>query len=292
MRVIESNSLAKIKLAHLASQPDSQVAIKVFCKTTLRSKKEYVRRADGKGMEIHTQLDKVMSHEVKAIIKAQSHPNIVRLFEIIDTEDTLMLVMEFCELGSLILWQEEAGLFKPAAWVGQKNGLVDEEPIRMCIRDAAIGLKHLHDHGIMHRDIKPQNLLLNKSNVAKLVDFGVSHVLASPGDSDLVKATEGTYHFMSPEECDPESAKFGAKAIDVWALGVTLFCMLFNRTPFHGETEFAIMEAVRTEPVVVPGDDVRQISPEIRALLMCLLEKDCKKRVTADELVTQPWLMR
>jgi hypothetical protein len=67
---IESNSLASIKLAHLVENPDALVAIKLFQKATLRSKKEYVRRPDGKGMEIHTQLDKVLSHEVKAIVKA------------------------------------------------------------------------------------------------------------------------------------------------------------------------------------------------------------------------------
>ena len=97
---------------------------------------------------------------------------------------------------------------------------------------------------------------------------------------------------MSPEECDPESMTFGAKAIDIWALGVTLFCMLFNRTPFHGDTEFAIMEAIRTQPVVIPGDDLRHISGEIRAIMLSLLEKDCKKRLTAEELVNNEWLMR
>jgi [calcium/calmodulin-dependent protein kinase] kinase len=97
---------------------------------------------------------------------------------------------------------------------------------------------------------------------------------------------------MSPEECDPDSATFGAKAIDMWALGVTLFCMLFNRTPFHAETEFALMQAIRTEPVVIPGDDVRQLTSETRELLKSLLEKDCHKRPTAECLVKNAWLMR
>jgi serine/threonine protein kinase len=90
----------------------------------------------------------------------------------------------------------------------------------------------------MHRDIKPQNVLISAQGQAKLLDFGVSHVLENPKDSDSVKATEGTFHFMSPEQCDPDRESFGAKAIDVWAVGVTFYCLLFNRTPFSGKTEY------------------------------------------------------
>jgi len=238
LSTIESNSLAKIKLAQLVADPGTKVAIKLFLKATLRSKKEYVRRPDGKGMEIKTQLDKVMNHEIRAFTKAGKHPNIVNLIEIIDTDDTLALVMEFVSRGRLIEWVPDDGVFRPSKWVPQKNGFVDEEVVRQCIRDVARGLKHLHDKGIMHRDIKPQNILIGADNSAKILDFGVSHVMSDPSDSDHVKATEGTFHFMAPEECDPDSSTFGAKAIDVWALGVTMFCMLFNRTPFSGKTEY------------------------------------------------------
>lgn len=127
----------------------------------------------------------------------------------------------------------------------------------------------------MHRDIKPQNILISKTNQAKIVDFGVSHVLEDPEGSDQVKATEGTFHFMSPEECDPDNVSFGAKAIDVWALGVTMFCMLFNKTPFWGETEFQIMENIRLKEIAWP-EDARSVSCEARQLLDRLLQKDCK----------------
>jgi len=82
------------------------VAIKCFCKITLKQKKEYIRRKDGKGMEVKTQLDKVMQHEVRAISKASGHPNVVNLIEIIDDDEAgkLLLVMEFVERGKLIEW--------------------------------------------------------------------------------------------------------------------------------------------------------------------------------------------
>lgn len=119
----------------------------------------------------------------------------------------------------------------------------------------------------------------------------MSFVLKSPTDDDTVKATEGTYHFMSPEQCDPDCSGFGAKQVDVWALGVTMFCMLFNRTPFWGETEYQIMESIRLEPLVIPGSEVRTITKETRELLQGLLQKDPKKRITVNELSCNSWLM-
>ena len=76
---------------------------------------------------------------------------------------------------------------------------------------------------------------------------------------------------MAPEECDPDCSAFGAKQIDVWALGVTMFCMMFNKTPFWGETEYKIMENIRLEPLVMPGDEVRVVSKETRELLQGML---------------------
>ena len=131
----------------------------------------------------------------------------------------------------------------------------------------ACGLKFLHDKGILHRDIKPQNILFDNECKAKIVDFGVSNVLESPDASDIIKSTEGTFHFMSPEECDPDNSSFSGKAIDVWALGVTMFCMLYNKTPYWGDTEFQIMEEIRLKDLILP-DDVRMISKEARELLL------------------------
>jgi hypothetical protein len=98
------------------AQPEIRFALKVFSKPALKSKKEYVRRPDGKGMEIKTQLDKVINHELRAILRAGNHPNIASTTEIIDTEDSLILVMEFVERGRLSEWNAEKGLFIPAKW--------------------------------------------------------------------------------------------------------------------------------------------------------------------------------
>lgn len=98
----------------------------------------------------------------------------------------------------------------------------------------ANGLQYCHEKGVLHRDIKPQNIIFDSNHVAKLIDFGVSKVLESPESPDLLKQTEGTYHFMAPEACDPDVDSYSGKAADVWALGVTAYALLFNKCPFWG----------------------------------------------------------
>ena len=101
----------------------------------------------------------------------------------------------------------------------------------------------MHSNGVLHRDIKPQNILVGNDGIAKLADFGVSKVIED--GSDIIKQTEGTYHFMPPEACDLEIDEFSGKAADVWALGVTLYAMLYNKVPFWGSTEFELMENIQ-----------------------------------------------
>lgn len=102
----------------------------------------------------------------------------------------------------------------------------------------AQGLEFLHSINIIHRDIKPQNILIteeNGANVAKITDFGVASVY---DENDIVATTEGTFHFMPPEACDPNVFRISGKAADVWALGVTLFCLCYNRVPYMAETDY------------------------------------------------------
>lgn len=79
---------------------------------------------------------------------------------------------------------------------------------------------------------------------------------------------------MPPEECDPEIDEFSGIAVDVWALGVTLFCLLYNKVPFWGETEFQIMEVIRTQELQIPPPEYREVSEELMTMLKSLLQKD------------------
>ena len=205
-------------------------------------------------MVVTDQLMKVNESEVKTILKLNQdgigHSNIVKLYEIIDDdnlEDKLVIVMENCSIGQILSWHPEDKKFTPnEKLIDTSNpGFLTEKVIKKAVLEVAEGLQYMHGLGILHRDIKPQNILIDSNGVAKIVDFGVSKVLDDP-ENDTVKATEGTYHFMPPEECDPEIDEYSGKAVDVWALGVTLYALLYNKVPFLGDTEYHLMETIRT----------------------------------------------
>jgi serine/threonine protein kinase len=96
--------------------------------------------------------------------------------------------------------------------------------------------------------------LITEKRKAKLADFGVSQLFEE--DDDKISKTEGTYHFMAPECCDRKTHRlntladvecFSGKAADVWALGVTLYCMIYNKLPFWDESEYGIIQKIHSE---------------------------------------------
>ncbi|CZT20236.1 uncharacterized protein RCC_06093 [Ramularia collo-cygni] len=218
------------------------------------------------------------------------------------------------------------------------------EQIRVAFRDTLLGLQYLHYQGIVHRDIKPPNLLATIDGRVKISDFGVSYLGkpvkngeaaedVSEGEAhdlddeakELAK-TVGTPAFYAPELCftDPaEEAIPVTKAIDVWALGITLFCMLFARTPFV-DSEYVVMRQIADEEIYIPRERLQpidtkpksrpsshsrvfppmpsgrrgeldlkyeEISDELHDLLKRLLVKDPRKRITLEEVRMHPWVL-
>lgn len=119
-----------------------------------------------------------------------------------------------------------------------------ETEIKKIMRNCVRGLNYLHKNNIIHRDIKPQNMLIANNGKAKIADFGVSALFDT---NDSLSKTEGTYHFMAPECCDPEMESFSGRAADIWSLGVTLYCMIYNELPFFDENELRIMKKIHED---------------------------------------------
>lgn len=186
-----------------------------------------------------------------AILKKCSHPNIVELKEVLDDvkSNKIYLVLEYLECGE-ILWQSGEGV-----------PLMTLDQAREVARDVISGLEYLHFQGIIHRDIKPANLLRDKAGNVKISDFGVSYAssLGQFNNDELELAkTAGTPAFFAPELCasttDASRPPITSK-IDVWAFGVTMYCLLFGKVPFIAESEFELFKVIVNQPLTFPDED-------------------------------------
>ena len=197
--------------------------------------------------------------------------------------------------GGQLQWRDEEG-----------NPVLNIEQIRSITRDTVLGLEYLHFQGIIHRDIKPANLLLDQNHHVKISDFGVSHLskvdeetgeTLTENDLDLSK-TAGSPAFFAPELCQTSSDEKRhtiTKAIDVWALGITLYCLLFGRTPFpETGAEFLLFNMICNEPIEIPPPEFEEedVDEEVRDLLKRLLTKDPEERITLEEVKHHPFILR
>ncbi len=137
----------------------------------------------------------------------------------------------------------------------------------------------------MHRDIKPDNLLLTNDDVLKVVDFGVSEMFKKDGDMRTAKPA-GSPAFLPPELCVARHGDIDGKAADIWSMGVCLYCLRYGRIPFEHDGVLGMYEAIKTEAPKFPEDE----NPLFLDLMSRILEKDPEKRITMAELrVRLPW---
>jgi calcium/calmodulin-dependent protein kinase kinase 2 len=137
----------------------------------------------------------------------------------------------------------------------------------------------VHEQGIVHRDIKPDNCLITEDDVLKIVDFGVSEMFEKHSDM-LTAKSAGSPAFMPPELCVARHGNVSGKAADIWSMGVTLYCYRFGRIPFEKTGMLELYDSIREDTVDLADD----CSEELRDLLSKLLEKDPTKRIKMDEI--------
>ena len=206
-----------------------------------------------------------------AIMKRLRHRNVVNLYEVIDDPDhnKLYMVLDYIEGGCMLSEEDrDAGVKLP------------QPKARDYFRDVVRGLHYLHSQGVLHHDLKPENLLVSADNTVSIGDFGVSHIFA---DDDRVRTIPGTPAFVAPECIDGE---FGGIAADIWSLGVCLFQFVTGRVPFNAPSVDEMFEMISTSPVQIPAD----LPVELADLIEKLLNKDPKKRITLDAVMIHPWV--
>lgn len=139
----------------------------------------------------------------------------------------------------------------------------------------------MHKQQIIHRDIKPENLLVSDSGEVKITDFGVSHVFDK---DDTLSRSAGSPAFLAPELCTAGATASG-RAVDIWACGVTLYCMVFASVPFIAESIMEIYDVIRNQPLQFPEG----ATPELCDLLCRMLDKNPESRITLGKVRKHPW---
>jgi tRNA A-37 threonylcarbamoyl transferase component Bud32 len=196
--------------------------------------------------------------EAKAA-SALQHPNIVQVYDYGQTDGSYFIVMELIEGTDLRRYLRSRGILA-----------IDRAII--IAHDVALGLGAAHRRGIVHRDVKPQNILVGRDGSIKLTDFGIASVYKDINAERLTTTgmTLGTVQYYAPEQAQGEIVN---PAADVYALGIVMYEMLTGRTPFDGDTPVAVaMQHIQDMPVpptqLNPG-----IPPALEEIIMRCLEK-------------------
>ncbi|XP_018584830.1 hormonally up-regulated neu tumor-associated kinase [Scleropages formosus] len=256
-KMINKGSFAKVMEGlHICS--GEKVAIKVIDKKKAKQD-SYVLKNMKREPHIHQMI---------------RHPNVVQLYETLETENSYYMVMELCVGGDLMERLCER----------QRLG---EREARRYARHILSAVEHLHRHGVVHRDLKIENFLLDENNNIKVVDFGLSNTLKAEALSpELLHTQCGSPAYAAPELL--AHRKYGPK-VDVWSVGVSTFAMLTGTLPFTVEP-FNIKQLhqkmVNGEIGTFPSD----ISKAAVQFVLTLLEPDPEKRPSVREAMEQKWL--
>lgn len=222
-------------------------------------------------------------------LKRLSHKNIIRLYEVIDdpTQSDVYFVVEHASKGPVVRLNPVSRTCQPIRC---------EAKLRRFVRQVAAGLTYLHRRNTFHRDIKPDNILVDGNDQIKLSDFGISQ----QDPAALVDGYCGTPAFVAPECSNAVLMRLGGdvspstrvgvvpaasgEAMDMWALGVTIYCMKVGSLPFNGKTRTDLLRAICEDaPTYPPG-----LSREWRDFFNWILRKEPNLRMTLKELKRFP----
>jgi len=250
-KTIGQGQFGKVKLArHVLT--GSRVAVKIIVKSKLDEET----------------LKKVY-REVR-IMKELNHPNIIRLYEVIETEKVLFLVMEYASGGEVLDFIIT-------------HGKLNESQARKFFYQIVSAVDYCHKHYVIHRDIKCENLLLDADLNIKIIDFGLSNCF-TPGH--LMNTFCG-----SPTYCAPEliqRIEYKGPEIDIWSMGVVLFVLVCGYLPFDAKDfQTLFRKILRGNYLLSPA-----VSKECGSLIAAMLEGDPSKRITVEGIYEHPWFDR
>ncbi|XP_024611393.1 serine/threonine-protein kinase Nek5-like isoform X5 [Neophocaena asiaeorientalis asiaeorientalis] len=216
--------------------------------------------------------EKEASKKEVILLAKMRHPNIVTFFSSFQENNRLFIVMEYCDGGDLMKRIKK-----------QRGVLLSEDQILSWFVQISLGLKHIHDRKILHRDIKTQNIFLSKNGmVAKLGDFGIARVLNNT--MELARTCVGTPYYLSPEIC--QNKPYNNKT-DIWSLGCVLYELCTLRHPFEGNNlhQLVLKICQARVPPISP-----RFSHDLQSLISQLFEVSPRARPSISSILKRPFL--
>ena len=310
IKLLGKGAYSKVKLV---MKDDVKYAMKIIDKKELKKKKIFKQDKDGN--VIVTNLLKDALKEI-AILKKLDHPNIIKLYEILHNyqKEKIYLILEYAEYGDIVDYNEENGSFsinKHISDIYEKKDkdkksfnekkYYEEDDIRMFIKHIILGINYLHKNGIIHHDIKPNNILLCKKGICKITDFNFSSILDNLNVDNIGQNVDCADNFRAPEtivsdkdnnsenkddhnEQNNENNSFRGKPLDIWALGITIFIMSYLKFPFDSDKGvLELYEVIKEGKAQFPIEPF--YSRKLKYLIEKCLEKDPNKRKTADDIL-------
>ncbi|XP_076867575.1 serine/threonine-protein kinase MARK1-like isoform X2 [Brachyhypopomus gauderio] len=249
LKTIGKGNFAKVKLGrHVLT--GREVAVKIIDKTQLNP----------------TSLQKLF-REVR-IMKVLNHPNIVKLFEVIETDKTLYLIMEYASGGEVFDYLVAHGRMK-------------EKEARAKFRQIVSAVQYCHQKRIVHRDLKAENLLLDADMNIKIADFGFSNEFTAGSKLDTFC---GSPPYAAPELF--QGKKYDGPEVDVWSLGVILYTLVSGSLPFDGQNLKELRERVLRGKYRIPF----YMSTDCENLLKRLLVLNPVKRGSLEQIMRDRWM--
>ena len=313
IKYLGEGTFSKVKLVIKNNQ---FYAMKVIDKKLLRKNNKGFSRDENGELIISSMLEDALK-EI-AILKKCHHKNIIKLFEILydDEKEKLYLILEYCPKGPLIIYNEDNDNFEinKNYFINKdfyknlnnedNNSIIEneiekikkdnysEDEIRYFLRQIIKGVSYLHHNGIIHKDLKPDNILISHTNKIKITDFNVSSLLKDKKNDKIGKKIEGTLYFRAPETCiseENENSDFDirGKPLDIWSIGIIAYILAYKKFPFNNDNIMELFDIIEKGNYIIP--DNRMSNGFIEFLNMCL-EKNPKKRASIWKLKKMKWI--
>lgn len=252
VKILGKGSFGKVYLA-LQRLTNRLVAIKCLDKETIKEDSAKLK----------------VQQEVIIMKNISSSNQVIRLLEVFENSNYVFFVMEYAPGGDLLKYVK-------------KRGKLSEHSAKKIFADIVVGLISIHRKSILHRDIKLDNILLDKNTKPKICDFGVSRFMSQ---DDVIREKCGTPAYIAPEIIEEKG--YSGFTADAWSLGVQLYAMTTGSMPFRASTIEELHRAIQSCDYQVPKE--LGLSPELEDMITSLLVREPTDRIPMIKIFNHPW---